>query len=224
MLVQDKLDLLDTAFNKEPIRSFAELGCTWGVEGGYGFYLLDRYELARAVMVDLSFTDGMTERARAYPQLSLIQGRFGEPAVARASGQVDAAILFDVLLHQVAPDWDQVLALWADKVRYMLIYNQQWTGPGTIRLIELGEETYFQNVPAGAREAYGDLFKMLDEPIPARPERIYRDSLGIWKWGITDGDLIRSMNRLGFTLDYYKNCGPAFGLPNFQNHAFLFAK
>jgi hypothetical protein len=100
-----------------------------------------------------------------------------------------------VLLHQVAPDWDTILDMYAKNVRALVIYNQQWTGPGNnVRLLDLGEEEYF------------------------------RDVHHIWQWGITDADLEAKVAGLGFKLLHKKNCGRFGRLPNFENHAFIFAR
>jgi hypothetical protein len=45
----------------------------------------------------------------------LIEGNFGSPAVAQQLQNVDAILLFDVLLHQVSPDWDEILDLYATR-------------------------------------------------------------------------------------------------------------
>jgi hypothetical protein len=46
----------------------------------------------------------------------------------------------------------------------------------------------------------------------------------VWQWGITDRDLLEKVKSLGFSLQYYKNCGQFGGLENFENHAFMFRK
>lgn len=40
---------------------------------------------------------------------------------------VDAIYLFDMLLHQVNPDWNEVLKLYSDKTKYFVIFNQMFT-------------------------------------------------------------------------------------------------
>jgi hypothetical protein len=83
-------------------------------------------------------------------------------------------MLFDVLLHQVKPDWDEVLALYAKYARTFLIYNRQWTGEKSVRLLDLGRGEYFRNVPhSPAEPPYDTLFDKLDETHPehGRPWR-----------------------------------------------------
>ena len=103
---------------------------------------------------------------------------------------MDAIFLFDVLLHQVAPDWDTILEMYAKNVRVLGIYNQQWTGSDTtVRLLDLGEKEYFRNVPVDpTNETYKGLFTKLDQKHPYA-DRLWRDVHSIWQWGITDDDL-----------------------------------
>lgn len=223
-LVQDKIDLIDQAFSSFGVHSFADLGCVWGVEGGYTFHALDKHKVTDAVMVDTTFTPIVTDRAKEYPQLRLINGSFGDQSVVDQVGNVDAVFLFDVLLHQVAPDWDTILEMYAKNIRVFVIYNQQWTGSDTtVRLLDLGEEEYFRNVPSDPKqEPYKNLFKKLDEPHPHAGGRLWRDVHSIWQWGITDDDLESTAARLGFKLRY-KKWGGKWG-ENFENQAFIFSR
>lgn len=224
-LLQDKLDLIDTAFAEYDLRSFADLGGVWGVEGGYTFYTLDRHKISSATLVDTHPTPVVREHARKHRQLRLITGNFGNERVAHQVGEVGAVFLFDVLLHQVAPDWDQVLETYAAQTSCLLIYNQQWTGSAeTVRLLELGEDDYFENVPHDRSEApYDRLFEKLDEKHPDH-DRPWRDVHHIWQWGITDGDLRAKLEGLGFQQRFAKGCGRFGDLPNFENHAFIFSR
>lgn len=224
-ILQDKVDIIDRAFTSLEIESFADLGGVWRVEGGYTFHALDKHNIKEAALVDTHPTQKVIDKAKSYPQLRLIKGNFGDPSIADQVGDVDAVLLFDVLLHQVAPDWDAILDMYAKRVRALIIYNQQWIGPGSnIRLLDLGEEEYFRNVPHNPRqENYKNLFARLDDihPDHGRP---WRDVHHIWQWGITDDDLESKIAELGFSLMYKKNCGRFGRLPNFENHAFIFAR
>lgn len=224
-ILQDKIDIIDQAFSTLEIESFADLGGVWRVEGGYTFHALDKHKIKDAALVDTHPTQKVVNKAKSYPQLRLIRGNFGDPAVAEKVGTVDAVLLFDVLLHQVAPDWDDILEMYGKNVRAMVIYNQQWTGSGhNVRLLDLGEEEYFRNVPHNPRqENYKDLFSRLNEIHPDH-NRPWRDVHHIWQWGITDTDLESKVAELGFKLMSKKNCGSFGRLPNFENHAFIFAR
>jgi hypothetical protein len=213
----DKLALIDYTFARRQIRSFADLGGIWDVDGGYSFYVLDHYSLDYATLADLAWTTATTKKAAEYPHLRLVDGKLGDVRVADRIGCVDAALISDVLLHQVEPAWDVVLALYAFRARNIMVFNPQWIGSAhTTRLLDLGEAEFFRNVPH-TRELpnYSNLFRGKDDG--------YSD-LSIWQWGITDGDLVTKMNALGFSLDYFKNCGQFGALSNFENHAFLFVR
>lgn len=189
-LVRGKINLIDRAFTSCRIESFADLGAVWGVEGAYTFRALDKYPVKEAVLVDGRITPTVAARANSYPQLRVIEGNFGDQEIADKVGNVDALFLFDVLLHQVSPDWDTILDMYAKNVRCLLIYNQQWIGSTTtVRLLDLGEKHYFRNVPhSKLNKAYRDLFQKLDKKHPDH-DKPWRDIPDIWQWGITDADL-----------------------------------
>jgi hypothetical protein len=224
-IVDDKLDMIDQAFSSLGIESFADLGGVWGVEGAYTYHALDKHRIKDAVLVDTHLTPTVVARAKSYPQLRRINGNFGSQAVVDEVGRVDAVFLFDVLLHQVSPDWDTILEMYAKNVRCLCIYNQQWTGSeNTVRLLDLGEKEYFRNVPHSPRhKTYRNLFEKLDQKHPEH-DRPWRDVHHIWQWGITDADLESKIAQLGFKLVSKKNCGRFGVLPNFENHAFIFSR
>jgi len=221
----DKIDIIDQAFSSLCIESFADLGAVWGVEGAYTFHALDKHQVKDAALVDLHLTPTVVARAKSYPQLRLINGPFGDQTVVDEVGRVDAVLLFNVLLHQVSPDWDTILEMYAKNVRAFVIYNQQWTGSkNTVRLLDLGEKEYFRNVPHDRDvQEYTDLFAKLDQVHPDRNKR-WRDVPDIWQWGITDADLESKLAQLGFKLVYKKECGRFGRLPNCENHAFVFSR
>jgi len=222
-VLKEKLDLIEFAFTNQKLESFADLGGVWGVEGGYTFHTLDNHEVSHAALVDTHPTEIVTRRSQQYPALRLVRGNFGSEEIAREVGAVDAVFLFDVLLHQVSPDWNQVLEMYAGRVRCFVIYNQQWIGSNTtVRLLELGETEYFWNVPHKVSDRpYSDLFRKLDQKHPDH-DRTWRDVHHIWQWGITDSDLERVIENLGFKLAFKKNYGRFGRLANFENHGFVF--
>ncbi len=224
-LAPDKRELIDFAFSRFNPSSFADLGGAWMVDGGYTFYALDKYAIDAAAVVDTHPTDPLKSRAQRRRGLRLIQGNFGDEAIAREVGDVDVIFLFDVLLHQVAPDWDRVLEMYADQTRCFLIYNRQWVGPGQrVRLLDLGEEEYFKNVPHAPDEGpYGGLFHNLEQAHPDHGRR-WKDVHAIWQWGITDADLTAKLAALGFRMQFMKNFGRSMNLENFESHSFVFAK
>jgi hypothetical protein len=221
----EKLNLIDFACTELGVKSFADLGGVWNVDGGYTFYALDKHPIDRAFLVDTDFNEAVLQRRTQYPQLQTIQGNFGDERVAQQIGQVGAVFFFDTLLHQVKPDWDNVLEMYARRADCFIIYNQQFVNAAhTVRLLDLGEAEYFKNVPhRPSEEPYTTLFQKLDEINPQH-QRPWRDVHNIWQWGIVDADLERKMRQLGFAQRYYKNCGRFGNLPNFEEHAFIFQR
>jgi hypothetical protein len=137
-------------------------------------------------------------------------------------GKVDAIVMFDVLLHQVAPDWNQVLELYAPNTRSFILAGPWYAeGATSVRLLDLGEERYLRTVPAQA--IHEGLFGRLDEVNPRR-HRPWRDVHDIWQWGITDEDLRRHLRSLGFELAHFENHGAWQSLPSFTNSVYVFAR
>jgi hypothetical protein len=226
-VINDKKELIDNTFRRcNPVpSSFADLGGIWNVDGGYTFYTLGKYKASHAILADTEITESVFQKSSLNNNLKLIQGNFGEPAVAERIGKVDAIFLFDVLLHQVKPDWNEILKMYAERTSYFVVYNPQWIGSGeTVRLIDLGKDEYFRNVPH-AKDA--PLYRMFYEKmfeINPRHNRIWRDVHNVWQWGITDRDLTGEMENLGFKMKWFRNCGQFGHLPNFENHAFIFQR
>jgi len=221
-----KKDLIDYAFQNGSKKSFMDLGGVWGIDAAYTFYTLDKYHVTSAFLVDIGYTNLVLERAKKYPHLKMIKGNFGEDTVIKQLKKVDAIFMFDILLHQVKPDWDQVLDMYAPLTDSYLIFNQQFKATKTTRLLDLGEKEYFANVPhdgTGTAPSYIRLFERLDEMHPEH-KKAWKDIPSIWQWGITNNDLITKVTSLGFTLQYLKNCGPFGNLKNFDNYAFMFQK
>ncbi|MDY0094507.1 MAG: hypothetical protein RBT80_17575, partial [Candidatus Vecturithrix sp.] len=112
----NKKAIIDTTFQKLLLRSpasFIDLGGVWGVNGAYTFYTLDRYAISQAYLVDTHLNDLVRKQQEQYPQLQLISGNFGNVDIVKTLQQVDAIFLFDILLHQVKPNWDEILEMYA---------------------------------------------------------------------------------------------------------------
>jgi hypothetical protein len=224
---KDKKQLIDYTFSCcRPVPdSFADLGGIWNVDGAYTFYTLSKFAPGHAFLIDTDFTEASLKKSQRITNLKILQGNFGEESVAEQIGKVDAIFLFDVLLHQVKPDWDEVLEMYSKRTNYFLVFNPQWTGSDkTIRLFDLGQEGYFKNVPhTEDHPVYKDLFEKMNEIHPLH-KRIWKDLHNVWQWGITDHDLLVKMEELGYKMKWNKNCGRFGSLTNFENHAFVFQK
>jgi hypothetical protein len=217
-----KLRALDAAFQRRRVNSFADLGGVWAVDGGYTFYALEVYSCSRAVLVDEHLTRSVVSRAKRFRALTLRSENFGSDRFVATLGHVDAILLFDVLLHQVRPNWDAILRMYAPVTDCFVIVNPQYVnGPETIRLLDLEREQYHSLVPA--QPGYEDLFERSDEFLPSRG-RYFRDIHNVWQWGIVDTDLHGVVSGLGFAPVYFENGGQWGQQSAFENHAFVFSK
>lgn len=216
-----KLRAIDVAFERLGCTTLADLGGVWGVDAGYALYAADMHSADRVVICDDDFTEPVVDRAGRDTRVELVHGNFGSADAAERVDAVDAVLAFDILLHQVRPDWDEVLALYAERTECMVLAGPWWNGPETVRLLDLGREAYLDNVPL--REFHEGMMDRLDEFNPRRG-RAWRDCHDIWQWGITDTDLRDTMRDLGFLLAYHENVGHWRGLPGFANSSYVFAK
>ena len=212
---------IDHACEVAGCEALADLGGVWAVEGGYALYAIDRHGASRAVICDDDFTPALEARAAGDPRLELVRGNFGRQETVAAVGDVDAILLFDVLLHQVAPDWDEVLAMYAASTGAFVVAGPWWNGERTVRLVELGRDAYLDAVPL--RDFHADAWDRLDEVNPRRG-RPWRDCHDIWQWGITEDDLVARMADLGFGLSHREHTGPWRGLDRFDEIAFVFRR
>jgi hypothetical protein len=223
-LTLPKLEALDFAFGSLRASSLADFGAAYRVDGGYSFYAIDSCGATRVVLVDAHPTQRTLAEAAKRNEAEVVRGYFGDVSVAEKVGEVDAVVMFDILLHQVSPDWDELLGLYASRTRLFVIHNPQWIGPETVRLPDLGEEKFLASIPKIRNEAlYRAAIDRPNEiaPVHGRPNR---DVHHIWQWGITDSDLISRMRSLGFTQRYFRDNGYFWNLENFRNRSFIFEK
>ena len=220
-----KLELIDEVARRIPGPwRFVDLGGLWAVHGAYAFHALAQPGCVGGTMVDTHPTRTFMDALANAPTLHYVKGNFGDEAVFRELPPFDVVFLFDTLLHQVRPDWDEILRMYASRASHVLIFNQQYLGDRTTRLLELGEDEYFDNVPHDrAHPTYSDLFRKLDHKHPAH-ERNWRDVHHIWQWGIVDADLASTMASLGFEQVFSRNWGQVLDLKRFENHAFIFSR
>jgi hypothetical protein len=227
MFDYDKKELIDATFRKivPHATSLADLGGVYRVNGAYTFYSLDQYRLRAAFLVDTDFTASVQERSRQYDHLNLIEENFGNPDVARKIGRVDVIFLFEVLLHQVNPDWDRILEMYSTITDCFVVFNQQFIGSEkTVRLLDLGFDEYFRHVRVDRESPhYKNLVERTNEVHPQH-NRPWRDVHNVWQWGITNNDLIETMEKLGFSEHYHRNHGRFSNFKSFENHAFIFCR
>lgn len=220
-LLPVKLRAIDIACKRYGCGTLADLGGVWAVDGGYALYAVDRLGVEKATICDEDFTKPLLDRSGRDSRLRLVHGNFASLEASEEVGPADAILLFDVLLHQVAPDWDEVLSLYADRARCLVIAGPWWTGPQTVRLFDLGREEYLANVPVP--EFHASILDQIDD-FNERRGRPWRDCHDIWQWGITDGSLRRVLSELGFRLAYHENLGAWRGLPRFDDCSYVFVR
>lgn len=227
MFDYNKKELIDVAFQKvvPHAKSFVDLGGVYRVEGAYTFYCLDKYKPETAFLVDTDLSDAVRNKSQKIHNLTLIQGNFGNPMVAERIGRVDVVFLFEVLLHQVKPDWDQVIKMYSSITDCFVVFNQQFTqSVKTVRLLDLGIDEYFRHVPVNRTSPHYKNLIESPEEIHPQHHRPWRDIHNVWQWGITNNDLVSTMQNVGFTMMYHKNHGQFSNFKSFENHAFIFCR
>ena len=220
-LVPLKLRLIDRAFEQLGCRSVADLGGVWAVDAGYSLYAADRHDADRVVICDDDFTEPVMRRADRDGRIELVRGNFGSPETVERVGEVDLLLLYDVLLHQVRPDWDEILAMYAPTVRCIALAGPWWRGSDTVRLLDLGHERYLDLVPM--RELHEEILAKIDD-FNERRGRPWRDCHDIWQWGITDMDLRAKLRGLDFKPVYFEQTGRWRGLDGFDDNGYLFVR
>ncbi len=222
VLQPQKLRAIDHAARRLAPTSVADLGGVWAVEAGYTFAAIDRCDLDRAVLVDTGVTEAVRERAAQHPQMEIVEANFGSAEAAAQVGAVDVVLLFDVLLHQVDPDWDEVIALYAERTSAFVVVQPQWTWTDeTIRLVDLGRDEYLASVPDEALAR--SLFDRIDDTHPGYG-RPWRDVHEVWQWGITDEALVDRMRGHGFHMTFFEDDGSWRGLDRFASRSFVFQR
>lgn len=223
----NKTRLIERAFEISPFRSFADLGGCWGVNGGYAFHarkvIGDQFE--RGCIVDQHITPLTQERAVAAPGVELITGMLGSAESRAAVGKVDALIMYDIVLHQVAPDWNEFVLNWLGSANVLIIYNQNWLKDrNTVRFVDQGFEWFRDNVFFTDEKNLKRWFEQHHE-LDVAQQKLKRDAHNYWQWGITPNDMIDLLYTHGFDLAFMKDYGPfSPRKPWIVNHGMVFAR
>lgn len=216
---QDKLELIDAALSMG-MKTFADLGGSWGVEGHYSRYTLENGSIERGHIVDLFYPPGVRELER-FDSFSFIEGDFAKQETLDRFENVDALYLFDVLLHQY--NWREVLKMVSAKTKMLVIYNPNWTGDESVRLPDLGAEEYYRVTPHYEGDPLCDA--MLNRPDETtRTGRLGKDDHSPFQWGITADDLISIPAGLGFRLAHKQSSGPWMDYEMFTGEGFVFER
>lgn len=219
-----KVELLCSATEHFNIDSLCDIGGVWGVEGGYSIYAKSILGLPKVRLIDSHWTES-AKRLCIDAGVQIEEG-FCYTSLEKLKNEPwDAVCLFNFLLHQVSPDWREVLRSLAPFFKYFLINNPQWTnGKMGFRLLDEGNEKYFSYVPHHkTEESYA---KMIEKPheIDQFHQKANRDLHLIWQWAITNDELFDWMNLLGFSLKYMRPGTVWEHNENFQDFGFIFQK
>jgi hypothetical protein len=223
----EKIALAVDAMKKHNVTSFADIGGCWGVHAGYTRAALEAVSgIEKAYVLDQYVTGTSRNLGKRYSQLEFQTALFNQPEFIEEFPQVDALIMYDILLHQVDLDWNDFIAYWADKCRVLIIFNQMWKSGGyTTRFIDNGPEWYKKWVFYTNEQKLDEWLNTLDETDPATGRK-RRDLHSFWQWGIQTDDLVGKCQEHGFRLDYFQNHGPFQNKkrPWIQDEAFVFVK
>ncbi len=205
-IVPNKAAVVEFGILCSEARSFADLGACWGVHGGYTSFALELGGIERAVLVDGRVTELTRERTADWDQLEIYEAPLGAQTTVDKVGKVDAAIMFDILLHQVDPHWDEFLERYAANVDTLIIHNQCWRGEETVRFADMDVEEYIARVEPNATTRVREWYARHDEWSDEQ-NRPLRDVHNYWQWGITVKDLVGTLWDLGYRIEGLENSG-----------------
>lgn len=223
---RNKLSLIDTVFRQfyPQARSFADFGGVWKINAAYSIHTIKKYQINKSFLVDTDIPSTLITKLKRFNNLQVIKGDFASSSVIEKVGNVDVIYLFDVLLHQANPDWDQILERYSCNCSCFVIYNQQFIrGDETIRLTDLPFGEYISIVSDHGEDITRYIYDHREEIHP-KFNKPWKDIHNITQWGITDRGLRNTMTRLGFKEVFYRNYGMFINLPAFENHAFIFLR
>lgn len=219
-----KVELLCLANELYQLKSLCDIGGVWGVEGGYSIYAKSVLGIPDVTLIDSHWTEESRVLCR-HSGVEIEENFLNLSKVVCDQQSWGAVCLFHFLLHQVSPDWREILRILSNKVTCFLINNPQWIKDKTgFRLLDLGVENYFSFVPHDKSDP--SYKKILESPfeIDEFHQKANRDLHHIWQWAITNDDLIDCMKALGFHLVYMRPSGVWDHNENFQDFGFIFEK
>lgn len=181
-----------------PGRSFADIGCMWGVNGEYSFLA----EAAGATAVKAVDVFGPTpefEAARAarHSNVEFILGDLTRTDTLAKIGQVDVVFCAGVLYHHPSP-YDLLVAL-REICRETLILRTS-TIPEIRGLPNAA--VYFPMLDAGARELWNLRSLGLLHQSGISNDFQPAEGYGNWFWGLTPSALESLLKTAGFRVDF----------------------
>lgn len=219
---KNKLQLITDTFRNFNFNSFADLGGVWKVNAAYTLFTLKKFKIERSFIVDTDFNIKADQKLAVFHNVLKIHGDFSKDEVIQKIAKVDAVFLFDVLLHQANPDWDEILTKYSKITGCFIIYNQQWIASDvTFRLTNLELEEYKKIMPWQRDSLFEYVYDHKSE-INEKHNKPWKDIHSIFQWAISDKDLRKKMRDLGYKEFFYKNYGSFSNSKSFENHAFVF--
>jgi len=207
------------------IKTNVDLGCIYKIHGAYSFYSIRKYHVSRVIQIDTKPTQEYLNSCKTLNQIKSIEMNFADTKAISEIENVDAIYLFDVLLHQVNPGWDEVLELYSEKTKYFVIFNQMFNKTDkTIRLLDLGFDEYFQHEPFEREHPLSQNLINKTYELNSEHGKIWRDVHHVFQWGSTVKDLIDNMKKMNFELLYYNFHGKFSYSNSFDDYAFIFKK
>ena len=112
---RSKKKLIDTLFDlaNGDINTITDLGGIYKVHGAYSFYTIQKYHVSKVMEIDTKLTREYLELCKKFTQITSLEANFADAEAISKIENADALYLFDVLLHQVDPDWDEILELYS---------------------------------------------------------------------------------------------------------------
>lgn len=221
-LQRPKVRMIDMVAERGELRTVADIGGVWKVEGGYARHAFSLEGVERVQLVDLHMSDDVRAFAAENEGFDLVEADMGSPDTPDLIGDVDLVLLYDVLLHQANPDWDEILTRYSARAGHVAVAGPRWgLGTDVVRLPDLGRERYRAIVPASPDDDL--LFDRPDEWID-RYQRKRRDAHAHWQWGIPTAAISAKMTELGFATVGYEHHGAWFGSQAFTYEAAVFAR
>ena len=218
-IINHKLQILNWLGKNYNIKTSIDFGGIWNVDGFYTKHMHETYSLNKSTIVDRFWPSDLKEK------LDLIGIECADCLFSDfdfENKSYDVCILFDVLLHQVIPDWRNFLGRISKHCEFIVIYNPQWLRRTSCRLTDLDDRQYFMEIPHEPCEDPYNYYTNNRQGKCSYAGVQIKDSFRLWQWGITNLDLINAMHNYGFQLIYLKNYFGWTQLKNFQNYGFIF--
>ena len=184
--------------NHAPGKSFADIGCMWGVNGDYAF-LAEEIGATAVTAVDVfgPTPEFEAKRAARGSRVRFVLGDITRAETIASVGQADVVFCAGVLYHHPSP-FDLLVALRRICRETLIIRTSTIPEVRGLR----NAAVYFPMLDARARELWN--LKTLGVPHQAGISRPFQpaDGYGNWFWGLTPSCLESLLATAGFRVDF----------------------